>query len=277
MTSPIYEGAPGAPETHALPSNSMWGQVNMDRERPGLWIETFDVMSQLPYNEAALPTTDGPFHGLRAFSSTGGTFAQVDSDEAPRQLVEATDNESVGIAKGQYPFKIIQGHGELIFEARVKKSEIVLASNIFVGLLQDIALTVDIPMSTANPPILSDHNMVGFFGAEGTPTVLATTYKANGVTAVVVKTGAVTMVADTYVKLGMWFNRRNDNVLEFLKDGVFLADTKFIPDEDPADGTDFPNDVRLGWCVAGRGGAASSVNHTLDWVRVAQKKITAQP
>ncbi len=272
----IYEGAPGVGETHAIPSSRLWKQVDADRERPGLWLEDFTVLAELPYNvvQSSLPTSDAPFQGLRVFTSSGGTFAQVDADNAPRLMTEATDNEGVGVARGMYPYKMIQNHGELIFEARVKKTEIALASNIFVGLIEDVALTVNIPMSTASPPILSDNNMVGFFGGEDTPSVLETSYKANGVTAVEVQDAAVTLVADEYVKLGMWFNRRFDNVLEFYKDGILLSGTKFIPS---AAGTDFPNDVRLGWCVAGRGGEASSVNITFDWIRVAQKKITALP
>jgi hypothetical protein len=102
---------------------------------------------------------------------------------------------------------------------------------------------------------------------------LDTTYKADGVAVVNVKEGAIALVADTWVKVGMVFNRRGDNVLRFYKNGIELPDTKAIPS---AAGTDFPNDARMGWVLGVTNTTAPAATEfiSIDWIRVAQKRAT---
>ena len=51
-----------------------------------------------------------------------------------------------------------------------------------------------------------------------------------------------------------------------------LPDTKAIPS---AAGTDFPNDVRLGWCVAVQNATGTTPGSTdLDWIRCAQRRVS---
>lgn len=262
-----YSGYSGVEsDTSALPSSSLWHQVDADLEKRGIWTEMWQNNWDLPI--ATQPTTTADHGPIKMFTSSSATFLSPDVEGTVRQFVEATSNEGASVASLTQPFKIIQNAGELVFEARVKRANITAASNLLVALMDSTAMTAAIPITAGG--VTSDHNIVGFFNGEADPDVFDTTYTANTVTMVTVKGDAVTMVADTYVKLGMVFNRRGDNLLEFFKDGNVLPNTKAIPS---AAGTDFPNDVRLGWVIATLAGGGA-VDSTVDWIRVAQRRIT---
>jgi hypothetical protein len=263
-----YSGYSGVvSDTSSLPSSALWHQVDADLEKRGLWTEAWENFDHVPI--AAEPTTTADYGTMRLFSDSGATFLQKDDEGSIFSIVEATSNEGLSIAQLHQPFKIIQGAGTLVYEARVKVASITVASNLFVGMLDSTAMTAIIPITAGG--VTSDNNMVGFFGGEADILgEVATTYTADGVTMVEVKADAFTMVADTWIKMGMVFNRKNDNLLEFFVNGNVLPDTKAIP---AAAGTDFPNDVRLGWCIATLGGAGA-VDTDIDWIRVAQKRVT---
>ena len=127
----------------------------------------------------------------------------------------------------------------MIFEARFRTSTITGTIATFIGLIEDTAGTNAVPI-TQDGDVLSDNNLVGFQRLEGDPDALDTVYTANGITAVTVGSDAYTLVADTWTKVGMWFNR---------------------------------NDVRLGWIVAVLNGEAVQSTVDLDWVRVAQRRV----
>jgi hypothetical protein len=270
-----YGGAPSTWDTSALPSSALWHQVDADLNRPGRWVHEFHDFATFPYTAEALPTTEDPYQGLRVFSSTGGVFGAVDAEGGQRTLGSDGDDEGAAVAGGFYPYKIIQGAGELVYECRLKLTTIAAdLVDFFAGLIEDVALTAVVPI-TATQGLIADQNMVGFFHDSTDATTSATvntTYKANTVAVVDVGTiGAAKLEADTFLKLGMIFNRRNDNLLEFTLNGQVLPDTKAIPS---AAGTDFPNDVRLGWVFGVTNTAATTDRVTLDWVRVAQKRVT---
>lgn len=263
-----YAGGPASGSTSALPSPQLWHAVDAELNRPGLWMHQWEDFCDDVYTET-LPTTDDPWHGLRVFTSTGATLALADAEGGVRTLVEATDNEGLSISRGIYPFRMTQGDGELVFEARIKRANITATFGFFLGLIEDVAPTVILPIAADGT--LSDNNLVGFYQPEGDPDGVDTAYKANTVTAVTVQADAVTLVADTFVKLGMVFNRRSDNLLTFYKNGLPLSTTKAIPS---AAGTDFPNDVRLGWIFAVLNGATAALSASIDWIRVAQRRVT---
>ncbi len=191
-------------------------------------------------------TTDSTLVGLPyfGFNSSGGTHTQPDVTGGVLALTEATANEANFIRSYVYPFQISSQLGDLWFEARVKVSSITNLGMI-VGLWDAVANTVDIPLSAADPPIMATTgNFVGFRMLEGAAAVDAI-YKADGVAVVAgqtVNTACATLVADTYVKLGMKFQKRT-GLLSYYVNGVPCANTKAVPN---ATGTDFPADVRLG-------------------------------
>ncbi len=263
-----YSGYSGVvSDKSALPSSALWHQVDADLNKRGLWTEEWQDFVRIPI--AAEPTTTADYGPIKLFSDSGATFLELDAEGGIFNFVEATSNEGLSIASLHQPFKIIQGAGTLVFEARVKVASITVASNLFVGMLDSTAMTAVIPITAGG--VTSSHNMVGFFGGEADILgEVATTYTANSVTMVEVKADAFLMEADTWIKMGMVFNRKGDNLLEFFVNGNVLPDTKAIPS---AAGTDFPNDVRLGWIIATLGGAGA-VDTDVDWIRCAQKRVT---
>lgn len=192
-------------------------------------------------------TTDASLVGLpyRGFNSSGGTHTQPDVAGGELALTEATANEANWLRSTVCPFQISQQLGDLWFEARVKVSSI---TNIgmLVGLWDNVANTVDIPLSAADPPIMATTgNFVGFHMRENAIGAVDTIYKADGVAVVpgqTVNSAVHTMVADTYVKLGMRFTRRT-GLLSWHVNGSPCGNTKAVPNNT---GTDFPADVRLG-------------------------------
>lgn len=256
-------------DTTALPTSALWHQVDAEMATPGLWSHSWENFDEFGF---AVPTTEGAIGKHKGFSSTGGLFTRVDEEGGVIGLGSDGDNEGSSIGQAFFPFKIIQNAGELVFEARVKSSTIADTKHgIFVGLIESAALSATVPIAANGT--LADQNLVGFHRLEGDGDKIDTVYKADGVTAVTVKADAITLVADTYVKLGMVFNRGGDNVLRFYKNGVELADTKAIPS---AAGTDFPNDVRLGWVIAALNATATTPGTaSADWIRVAQRRVTS--
>lgn len=192
-------------------------------------------------------TTDATLVGLPyyGFNSSGGTHTHPDVTGGELALTEATANEANFMRSVVQPFQISSALGDLWFEARVKVASI---SNLgmIVGLWDNVACTVDIPLSAADPPIMATTgNFVGFRMPEGAGAV-DTIYKADGVAVVAgqtVNSAVATLVASTYVKLGMRFKRSPSPLLTWYVNGVPCANTKAIPN---ATGTDFPADVRLG-------------------------------
>lgn len=255
-----------AGDVSGMPSVDLWHQYYADIEaRPGSWFGVSEDFDNLVL--ASFPTSQAQYGTFKGFSSSGGTFAASDEEGGVRQLVEATENESVSIAQTDQPFKIIQDAGELIFEARIKRDEITGTWGFFLGLIESVTLAVDVPLTITSA--LADNNMVGFQCEEADPANVNTAYKANGITAVTVQSNAITLVADTYAKLGMVFNRKGDNVLRFYKDGVELDTAYTVPS---SAGTDFPNDVRMGWVLGMMNGAGAACDTSVDWIHVAQKR-----
>jgi hypothetical protein len=131
--------------------------------------------------------------------------------------------------------------------------------------MADNALTATVPITAAGA--IADVNIVGFHRLEGDGDQFDTIYKADGVTQVTVQADAAVIVADTWVKLGMVFDPSN-NSLSFYRNGVKLSTTYTVV---AAAGTDFPNDVRLGFVIAVLNATASTPGSSeIDWVRIAQ-------
>lgn len=220
------------------------------------------------------PTTEAALIGLplSGFGSAGSTITFADTAGGVLVLTEATDNEGNGLKSKSHSFQISSLLGKLWFEARVKVSLITVnLINMCVGLMDNSAMTVNVPMSTANPPILDGCNFVGFFLKEADTGAITTSYIADTVTPVTVQTGVATLVADTYIKFGMVFdpNYRGTGVasLAFFVNGVEQSTRKTIPNNT---GTDFPADVRLAPFFGQRLGGSQSTLSSIDWWRCVQ-------
>src|SRR3990170_2478460 len=92
-----YAGIAGIADTGALPSVALWHKVDAELNRPGIWVHQWEDFGDDVYTEA-LPTTDDPWHGLRVFTSAGGTLALADVEGGVRVLGATTDNLATVLA-----------------------------------------------------------------------------------------------------------------------------------------------------------------------------------
>lgn len=255
----------GLLDTNRTPSPSIWADCPASEINSGYTdgVHLFDDFGNGPLVAAG---AEADYGGYRGFADTGGSVADGAEWGGTLVLSSDGDNEGAGLRSGCAPFQIDRGQGKFWFEARVKTSTIADAKHgIFLGLTGAVAITATSPIAAAGT--LADINFVGFHRLEGDGDMFDTVYKADGVTQVTLQADAVTLVADTYVKLGMVFDPKT-NVLTFYKNGVPLSTTYSVPAED---GTDFPNDVRLGILISVLNATASTPGSSeIDWWRAAQ-------
>jgi len=268
-----YKGsqAKGMLSTGRRPSDSIWADCPWSEIQSGhvggatVWDDfTNGGLITSPTTEAALVGI--PYSG---FGSAGTTITHGDETGGAVVLTQATDNLAVYMKAKTHPFQISSHLKKLWFEGRVKVNAITNNQIGFLfGLFDNTAMTVIVPLSTANPPIFATTgNFVGFWGREQDAGRVMATYVADGVTSVTVESDVHQFVADTYVKLGMVFDPADGNKLSFFVNGMKTASQKVIPNNT---GTDFPADVRLAPIVGERLGASASSLVTLDWWRCAQ-------
>lgn len=253
VKSVINRGNLGSAQSDDNYSPGLWAdcplQLILEGELPGVVFEdNFDIMPKTP------ATTEGNFGKWTQFSDTGGTVDPATGGHG-WALGSDGDNEGASIRGRTTPFQIDRAFKKLWFEMAIKTSTIAdTKHNILAGLIEDAAFSATVPITAAGA--IADKNLVGFRRTEAAlgGALLDTCYKADGVTAVTVQAGGITLVADTYVKIGMTFEPSVDPFLQdptllvgkynlfFYNNGIRLATAKQIPS---AQGTDFPNDVKL--------------------------------
>jgi|GEM_PF-1038995 len=272
-------GRLGSEQTGSEYSRGIWADIPIHKlqsgEVPGILFEQdFARFPTVP------PTTEGAFGEWSGFSSTGGTMTAGTGQGGELVLASDDDNEGASIRTVATPFLIARTAKLFAFEARIKVDTIADTKNgVFCGLMENTALTAVVPITAAGA--LADVNLVGFHRLEGDGDYFDTVYKANGVTQVTVQSDAALIAADTYVKLGMVYRPETDpdiadvNAagvrtynLTFYKNGIPLSTRKQIP---VAAGTDFPNDVGLGFVLAILNATGTTPgNVTIDKLRIAQ-------
>lgn len=274
----MQKGNYGSAQTEDKYSDGIWADCPLSQiqsgELPGVIFEyNFDALPKTP------ATTEGNFGLFSQFSSTGGTIDAA-TDGRGWAFGADGDDEGASIRGRTTPFLIDRAAKKLWAEWGVKTSTIADTKHgIFLGLIEDVAFTATVPIAAAGT--LSDNNFVGFHRLEGDGDYFDTVYKANGVTQVTVQADAAVIVADTYLKLGLVYEPADDIFLQdpnrsgglrynlfFYKDGLRLASYKNIP---AAQGTDFPNDVRLAPFFAVLNATASTPGtSSIKRMRVAQ-------
>lgn len=202
--------------------------------------------------------------GYACFGSSGATITFDDATGGGIILTEATDNESVSMTCEQHPFWLNSSKRDLWFEARIKVSTIAANHAFLVGLMDTTSLAAAVPVTATGA--IADMNFVGFHRPEANTTAIDASYKADGVTDVEVNSDIGTLVADTYIKLGMKFTS-SDAKLAFYLDGIKQAATKTLG---AAAGTDFPDDIGLAPVIGQTLGASASKTITMDWWRCVQ-------
>ncbi len=255
----------GLLDTSRGPSNSIWADCPSASIASGdvNGIHIFDDFLSGPRVAAG---SEASYSNYRGFASTGGLVQDGGEWGGTLDLSSDGDDEGASFRTQCAPFQIARNQGKFWFEARVKSSTITDTKHgLFVGLMADAALTATSPITAAGA--IADVNIVGFHRLEGDGDKLDTVYKADGVTQVTLQADAVTLVADTWVKVGIVFDPTN-NTLSFYQNGVKLATTYTMAS---AAGTDFPNDVRLGLVIALLNATGTTPGSSeIDWWRAAQ-------
>lgn len=267
MNTQQYRGnqTTGLLDTSRGPSPAIWAECPVLEllygNKDGIY--HFDDFVSGPRVPAGAEAVAGLYRG---FADTGGLVADAGEFGGVLTLSSDGDNEGASFRMSGSPFQVGRNQGKLWMEARVRTTTIADTKHgIFVGLMADNALTAVLPITAAGA--IADVNIVGFHRLEGDGDYFDTVYKADGVTQVTVQADAAVIVADTWVKLGMVFDPAK-NLLSFYRNGVRLATTYTMAS---ASGTDFPNDVRMGFVVAVLNATASTPgSSSIDWVRIAQ-------
>lgn len=256
------------------PSDSIWAQCPIQDIRNGLTNGTylFDRFDKAPVLVTPTITTEAVYGGgYKAFGSTGGTIlstagATTGLGGGLVLLTDGTDNDALSLTQISLPFQTSRGVGSVWFEARLKIKTIAAnAQGLFFGLIEQQTTSAIIPIVAAGT--MADANFYGFFKNEAAATMNAQ-YKANGVAAVNIKASAHTFVADTFVKLGAYYND-GAKTLRMYVNGLPVGSAYSMA---TGNGTDFPNDVPMGLCLAFINGSGASANDTctLNWWAAAQ-------
>lgn len=274
-------GLKDATDTTTGPSPSIWGTcpVLEFTEDPSKGYHVFERFLLPPVLVTPTITTQALYgNGLKAFGDTGGTIlstagASTGVGGGIVLLTDGTDNDALAIATISLPLQIIRGGGNVWFEARFKTSTITdTTHSIFCGLYEQQTMSTILPIVAAGT--MADANYVGFIRTEASSggAVLRAQYKANGVTAVDITATAKTIVADTYYKVGLLYNDQTLKLKMFV-DGAQVGSDYTLAS---AAGTDFPNDVPLGFCFAMHNGASAANldKCTLNWYRMAQQTLS---
>ncbi len=232
---------------------------------PGAFFEeNFSRFNITPATTEGNWTAEG---GFAQFSGTGGTITAPALSAATKAGVPVRgitigsddDNEGVALRTVEVPFALNRANYGLWYECQFKKSSIAnTILEFFVGLMENVALTAVVPITTT-AATLSDNNLVGIYSTESAGSTGNSVYKADGHTQTTIGSAEFTFVADTFTNVGFKFLPTGDKdgayILSFYQDGVRLGSSLQLPD---TNGLTFPTDVALGPVLATRNAAGSS-------------------
>lgn len=159
------------------------------------------------------------------------------------------------------------------YEARVKVSTITDGDmGVFVGLAQPGEAKDAGGVFGGDAAALADVDYIGFAVLEGDGDDLTLVY--NEATSGVAQstTGEITLVADTYVRLGIKLVVNGNSIkIRYYKDGVDLGDDVAV--NIGSSDANWPGDTKMDLVVShvAGSGAADSDAVVIDWIRVAQE------
>lgn len=276
-------------DTRSRVSSAIWSNCPFDEVRSGYhpgYAKHWDFVEIKPSTNINAGEAYWS-EGLMIFGSNGAVATQgsdptVGTGTVPNDAFGTVaigsdgDDEGAAIRMAVAPFKlsgpnatVTARSGRFWLEWRGKASSIAdVISDGFLGLLEDVAATATVPI-TATGGTLADKNLVGFHrranATTGNGALIYPVYKADGQT-VAYGTTTQAITADTYVKLGLLYEPK-DNTIKWFGNGLLLQSYTILATQ----GNPFPNDILLGACIATLNAAGSiSPTFTTDWLRVCQ-------
>jgi hypothetical protein len=267
-----YAGAPGSGDTTTGPSGKLFARFDA-AERDGRVITQYDPFTKfrLDLNDVFAPGATELYwcNGWKAVgTATTSLFGRIDSPAGGITLISDTaDNDYLHMAQCITPFEISRTSQPLAFEARIKVAGIAnTLSDFFVGLATGFKLTSAVPI-TATAGDLATQDLVGFHRAATDGDEINSVCCSADASHTVIQDGLATLVADTYVKLGMLWDPAKDYDLRFFVNGIESATRHTVS---ATAGDTFPNNKRLGLIIAMTAAAASAGLHTVQWIKCSQ-------
>ncbi len=158
------------------------------------------------------------------------------------------------------------------FEISVSKASI--GNNglaFFAGLIETGKVAAN--ALTDDHGVLPNADYVGFNSLQDDGDSLDVVYRKTDGAAQAVETNCHTMVADTFMKLGMIYDPQNsqDRKMQFFVDGVDIG--SYVTASDIAAAT-FPDGEALGWAFFTKVGTAAEVKAHCRWVRFCQLRVS---
>ncbi len=287
----------GTPEalTARAPSPILWANVDFQQmaENPAFGISQFDDFqnSMTTQEEAARSAwTGGIGHVLgdinwQAFTETAlvvDVALQADNDGVLMLDTDGTDDDTVGITGGDNTIGVFKtpaigaSKSDFVFETRVKVSTITDGDlSCFFGLMEPGKLSNGSPLGAAGA--LADVDYIGFHITEADGDALSIVFnEASAGVAQSTAVSSITLVADTYVRLGFKLVTVGVGVAEirFFVDGVDLGDAFAISIATANANYPSATDMDLMLTATSGTNGADGDDVKIDWVRAAQSYPT---
>lgn len=251
--------------TPAIWKDFEWALTN---GRPGegfVHHEDFAVGPAFADNTTGVWTGNLPWRYFTSDSSGVATFSTADSESAI-VVTSDGDNEGFVLSMAAAPLRITSGSGRKVaFEARVKSSTITDTKHgFFLGLFEPLVPTASSHIQASGA--MADENFIGFHRLEGDGDKLDVVWKADTVTQqTAIGADAITLVADTYVKVGFVFD--GATTIRFYYNETDLGSSVRIG-ETQLEASAFPSDINLSMAFALINATATTPgSSTLDWMR----------
>jgi hypothetical protein len=262
-----YAGAPGAGDTTTGPTGGLFARFDA-MERQGRILTQWDDFSNF---RAGVPGSTETYwnNGWKAIgTATTSIIGRVDAAGGGITFISDTaDNDYLHMNQHGNPFEISRTSQPLALECRVKFAGIGNTLNdFFIGLGKPMTLTTIVPI-TATAGDLATEDLVGFHRDATDGDEINSVCCSADASHTIIQNGLATLVADTYVKLGMLWDPAKDFDLRFYVNGIESATRHTVS----ATGGDvFPNNVRLGLLVGFTAAAASGGTVTMSWIKCSQ-------
>lgn len=205
-------------------------------------------------------------------SGTSATVAPVLAQTGGEVVITCTNSANGeaylgdGIKLGSFAEIISNSPNPLWYETRIKTNDITNGV-IFAGLAKSTDVAAAMWADTTLVPATTV-SAVGFRTLLATPSRLDCFYMDDAA-AVVYATGAATLVAGTYVKLGIRFDGNaingGKNLIHFFVNGVEIAQITTGNMGVAATATTFPDSIGLSPFWGCKTNASASIAVTLDW------------
>ena len=271
---PIYASATAAGTnansgwSHNLWKSCPWNNLRADRNAGFAEEEDFLTLGYAGSSGSGAVT--GQVGKYPCYIYQGGEIVDAAIQGGGVKIDSDGDNEGAAIFPGTTCLQFKSTMKRAWCEFRVKTSTIADTKHgIFLGLTSAYTPTTGVPIATDGT--LADKDLIGFHRLEGTGNAFNFVWKASGQTQVTGITTLVTLVADTFVKIGFTFDPDAETAKQMVIFVNGVENATYVTATQMAAAT-FPNAVTLGPIFAVMNATGTTPgNSTCDWWRYAQE------